>query len=161
MAAGIGAVVTIHVVAVVAFLKEGTNAIATGRRHAVVGAIVAIDNGQFGFLRVSDVQNSELINYSEMKNTQTFALSANYPNPFNPSTEIPYFIAKRGLVNIDIIDVRGNHIISLVNRYQPAGKYSTYWKGTNEKNELVPAGIYFYRLAAGENSEVRKMVLLK
>ena len=110
---------------------------------------------------MSDVQNSELINYSEMKNTQTFALSANYPNPFNPSTEIPYFIAKRGLVNINIIDVRGNHIISLVNRYQPAGKYSTYWKGTNEKNELVSAGIYFYRLAAGEYSEVRKMVLLK
>ena len=125
------------------------------------GAIIAIDNGQFGFLRVSNVQNSELINYSEIKNAQTFALSANYPNPFNPSTEIPYFIAKRSLININIIDVRGNHIISLVNKYQPAGNYSTFWKGTNENNELVSAGIYFYRLAAGDYSEVRKMVLLK
>ena len=96
-----------------------------------------------------------------MKNPQTFALTSNYPNPFNPSTKIPYFISKNSFVYIDIIDIRGFHVTNLVNGYQPTGNYSTYWKGTNKNNELVSAGIYFYRLIADDYREVRKMVLLK
>ncbi len=125
------------------------------------GAIIAIDNGQFGFLKVRDIHNNDLTNYTEMKNPQIFTLSTNYPNPFNPSTKIPYFISKKTFLYIDIIDVRGFHVTTLVNSYQPAGNYSTCWKGTNKNNELVSAGIYFYRLIAGDYREVRKMVLLK
>ena len=110
------------------------------------GAIIAIDNGQFGFLRVSNVQNSELINYSEIKNVNLLLVTT-IQTLLTHRPKIPILL-QISLINIDIIDVRGNHIISFVNKYQPAGNYSTCWKGTNENNELVSAGIYFYRLAA-------------
>ena len=85
----------------------------------------------------------------------------NYPNPFNPSTEILYKIPKDDYISIVIFNVKGNKVMSLVDDYQSAGKYSIHWNGKNEQGESVSAGMYIYSLQAGSYRQTKKMVLLK
>ena len=94
------------------------------------------------------------------------ALLANYPNPFNPETWIPYQLAAAGEVEIVICDIRGIAIRRLVLGHQPAGGYTArrraaYWDGRNEFGELVASGVYFYTLTAGEYTATRKMLIRK
>ena len=94
------------------------------------------------------------------------ALLANYPNPFNPETWIPYHLAEVGKVEITIYDVSGSVVRSLDIGYQSEGYYTTpsratYWDGTNELGETVASGTYFYTLTAGDFSATRKMLILK
>ena len=86
----------------------------------------------------------------------TFSLAQNYPNPFNPSTTILYKIPKTGLVSLKVYDILGREIKTLVNEEKPAGSYEVKF----DRNRLS-SGIYFYRLRVGENSSVKKMILLK
>jgi photosystem II stability/assembly factor-like uncharacterized protein len=85
-----------------------------------------------------------------------FSLEQNYPNPFNPKTKIKYQISKLSFVKIQIYDVLGNEIATLVNEEKPAGSYEAEFNPAN-----LPSGIYFYRIQAGSYSETRKMVLLR
>jgi hypothetical protein len=85
-----------------------------------------------------------------------FTLYQNYPNPFNPSTNIDYAINQSGLVTLNIYDVLGNLVSSLVNEYKSIGKYSVRFKA----DELT-SGIYFYRLISGSNQSVKKMLLIR
>ena len=94
------------------------------------------------------------------------ALLANYPNPFNPETWIPYQLAAAGEVEIVICDIRGIAIRRLALGHQPAGDYTArrraaYWDGRNEFGELVASGVYFYTLTAGEYTATRKMLIRK
>lgn len=96
-------------------------------------------------------------------NTQ---LLANYPNPFNPETWIPYQLAAAADVTLTIYAVDGKLIRTLALGQQPGGMYQSksraaYWDGRNEHNELVASGLYFYTLTAGEFSETRKMLIRK
>jgi hypothetical protein len=88
-------------------------------------------------------------------------LMINYPNPFNPSTEILYKIPKDDYISIVIFNVKGNKIMSLVDDYQSAGEYSIHWNGKNEQGESVSAGMYIYSLQAGSYRQTKKMILLK
>ena len=93
-------------------------------------------------------------------------LLANYPNPFNPETWIPYHLANPSDVRITIYDTRGSIIRRLELRHQHPGYYATknraaYWDGRNEVGERVANGIYFYQLQADQVSLLRKMVILK
>jgi len=90
-----------------------------------------------------------------------FALGQNYPNPFNPSTKIQYALAKDGFVSVNIYDLMGRNIKSLINTGQVAGYYEINWNATNNNGEVVPAGMYFYMIRAGEFTSTKKMVLLK
>ena len=94
------------------------------------------------------------------------ALLANYPNPFNPETWIPYHLAKASEVQITIYDVSGNVVRSLDIGHQSEGYYTSqnraaYWDGTNKMGETVASGTYFYSLNAGDFSATRKMLILK
>ena len=94
------------------------------------------------------------------------ALLANYPNPFNPETWIPYQLAVGGEVQISIYDVKGSLVRQLDLGHQSAGMYQSrvraaYWAGTNDMGEKVASGIYFYTLTAGDFSDTRKMLILK
>ena len=94
------------------------------------------------------------------------ALLANYPNPFNPETWIPYQLAKAGDVEILISDMRGIAIRRLALGHQPVGDYTArrraaYWDGRNEVGEPVASGLYFYTLTAGEYTAIRKMLIIK
>ena len=85
-----------------------------------------------------------------------YSLSNNYPNPFNPSTKLSYSIIQAGLVILNIYDVLGNEIETLVNEERPAGTYEINWNAAN-----VPSGVYFYQLKAGDYLNTKKMILLK
>jgi len=90
-----------------------------------------------------------------------FSLVQNYPNPFNPTTEIHYTVPKRTNVSIEIYNLLGRKITSLVNEEKSAGDYSVTWDGTDSKGSSVGSGIYFYQIKAGDFRDARKMLLLK
>lgn len=85
-----------------------------------------------------------------------FSLSQNFPNPFNPVTNIKYEIPKLGLAKLTIYDLLGREIVTLVNEQLQPGSYSVNWDASN-----FPSGVYFYRIEADDFVESRKMVLLK
>lgn len=85
-----------------------------------------------------------------------FTLEQNYPNPFNPTTSIRYEISENILVTLKVYDVLGREIRTLINQRQSAGKY----KVTFDMSEYS-SGVYFYKIQAGDFSDIRKMVLVK
>ncbi|MFC1538447.1 T9SS type A sorting domain-containing protein [Candidatus Latescibacterota bacterium] len=92
-----------------------------------------------------------------------FVLSQNAPNPFNPTTTIEYIIPA-GIteqVNLNIYDLRGALIRSMVDDIQNPGMYSVVWDGTDERGEIVSSGIYLYQLQVGEFRETRRMILVR
>ena len=82
-----------------------------------------------------------------------FILRQNYPNPFNQSTTIEYELSKPAYVRLDIFDVRGRKVVSLVNKYQFSGLHSVNWDGFGKKGNKLASGIYIYRLTVIENSQ--------
>ena len=93
-------------------------------------------------------------------------LLANYPNPFNPETWIPYRLAKDAFVTLTIYDGSGQVIRTLNVGHQIAAFYESrskaiHWDGKNEFGEAVASGVYFYHLSAGDFSATRKMLILK
>ena len=94
------------------------------------------------------------------------ALLANYPNPFNPETWIPYQLAKASDVKIAIYDAHGTLVRQFNLGHQPVGSYqrrsrALYWDGTNALGESVASGVYFYTLITNDFSATRKMLILK
>ena len=90
-----------------------------------------------------------------------YSLDQNYPNPFNPITKINFTVAKKSFVNITVFDISGNEIKVLINSNLRPGKTSVQWNATNKQGEPVSAGVYFYRIQAGNFVDTKKMVLLK
>ncbi|MCF7911307.1 MAG: DUF1565 domain-containing protein [Candidatus Cloacimonetes bacterium] len=84
-----------------------------------------------------------------------------HPNPFNPTTTIEYQIAEKGLVHLDIYNIKGQHVTTLVSEIQESGKHSVIWQGRDDKGNRLASGIYLTRLRAGRHSSTRKMILLK
>lgn len=92
----------------------------------------------------------------------SFILSQNYPNPFNPSTKIQFSIPETEKVKVEVYDIRGKLIKTLVDYelYQP-GSYQVEWNGTDNNGMTVSSGIYFAKMSAGKFSQTRKMSLIK
>jgi len=89
------------------------------------------------------------------------ALSGNYPNPFNPSTNIAFDISLKGQVNIDIYNIRGQHVKSLVNGVLLPGHHNVVWNGDDTAGHNVSSGVYFCHMTTRGYSSLRKMVLIK
>ncbi len=85
-----------------------------------------------------------------------YTLYQNYPNPFNPETNIKFSLADDQLVNIKVYDILGSEIQTLVNREYNSGTYEVIF---NSKG--LPSGTYFYRITAGEFSDIKKLEVLK
>jgi hypothetical protein len=83
-------------------------------------------------------------------------LAQNYPNPFNPATSIKFSLPKQSHVKLVIYDVLGKEIATLVNDELKAGVYNKTFDGSN-----FASGVYFYRIDAGDFTDVKKMVLVK
>jgi hypothetical protein len=88
-------------------------------------------------------------------------LQQNYPNPFNPRTRIDFVLPAATHVDLDIYDLLGRQVVSLVNGEVAAGTKSIEWDGTDSFGNRVASGVYFYRLTAPGIAETRKMILLK
>ena len=92
---------------------------------------------------------------------KTYALHQNYPNPFNPITTLRYGLPEDAMVNITIYDMMGRVVSNLVNNQQYGGYKSVKWNATNNQGEPVSAGVYLYKIQAGDFVDTRKMILLK
>ena len=91
---------------------------------------------------------------------QAWTLGQNYPNPFNPSTLIPYHVPTAAPVRLEVFNVLGQRVATLVNEERPAGVHTAAWDATDAVGR-VGAGVYFYRLSsAGRLTLTRRMVLL-
>jgi hypothetical protein len=92
-------------------------------------------------------------------------LQQNYPNPFNPSTSIQYAIGSTQFVTLQVYDLLGREVATLVNEEKPAGSYNAQFTMNNlpagRQGVQLSSGIYFYKLQAGDFVETKKMILLK
>lgn len=116
---------------------------------------VAFEQGSLGptWIREVDSEGAEL--------PQEFTLGQNYPNPFNASTLIRFALPEDGHVKIDVFNVLGRRVTTLVDQHLTAGYKETRWDGRDSRGAAVGSGIYFYRICTERFTEVRKMVLLK
>ena len=90
-----------------------------------------------------------------------WSLSQNYPNPFNPSTTIRFSLLSSSYVTLEVFNILGQKVRTLVNEDLTAGYKQINWDGTNQNGQPVSSGIYFYRLKTDSFSETKKMVLMK
>ena len=86
----------------------------------------------------------------------TFQLSNNYPNPFNPSTTINFSLPKNSRVKLSIYNVLGQEVAVILNKNMNSGNHKVTFNGAK-----LSSGLYFYKLAAGENVSIKKMMLIK
>ena len=136
----------------------------------VVAALVDVKHLATGDVRLGKAFAvlSELLQLlAELTATpETTALLANYPNPFNPETWIPYHLATDAEVQLTIYNVRGDVVRALIFGHQAAGVYerrgrAAYWDGKNAVGEPVASGVYFYTFTAGDFTATRKMLIQK
>jgi hypothetical protein len=92
---------------------------------------------------------------------KAYALEQNYPNPFNPSTEVAFALPQASHVRLDVFNVLGQKVTTVVDGEYPAGEHTVTWNGTNSNGGSVSSGVYFYRIEAEGFSQTRKMMLLK
>ena len=90
-----------------------------------------------------------------------FSLSTNYPNPFNPETNISFTLPERTQVTLIIYNILGGRVKTLVNRDMEAGIHTIHWDGADGSGNSIASGIYFYKLSAGDFTATKKMVLTK
>ncbi|MBC8192747.1 MAG: T9SS type A sorting domain-containing protein [Candidatus Marinimicrobia bacterium] len=92
---------------------------------------------------------------------EEYTLNQNYPNPFNPITTISYGLPERAEVSMEIYNMRGQLIATLVNEHQEAGLYQQIWNGLDGSGQPVSTGLYLTRLHSGPYTRVIKMIYLK
>ena len=131
------------------------------RQH--VSDVVATSTPQ-GFSYARGLQTLE--QFARALVPETTALLANYPNPFNPETWIPYQLSKAADVSVTIYASDGSVVRTLALGHQDAGMYknrsqAAYWDGKNELGETVASGLYFYTLTADDFTATRRMLILK
>ena len=90
-----------------------------------------------------------------------FKLENNYPNPFNPTTQISFTIAKTSHVSLDVYSILGEHVKNITSKIYAPGNYRVSWNGTNNYGIQVAGGIYIYKLSSDYFTESKKMILLK
>ena len=99
---------------------------------------------------------------SSLETPQSFQLGQNFPNPFNPDTTIPFRMEVPGMVDIQIFDINGKHIKTLLNERKDYGDYQVVWDGTDENGHFQPSGVYFYKITLDQKySEIKRMALVK
>jgi len=128
------------------------------------GAIVTwhdrrTDNWDIYALKIDQYGNAPPMDVKET--APVFSLAQNFPNPFNPYTQINYTITESSYVTLGIYDVSGHLVRVLFEGTRAAGRYSKLWDGRDESGRLATSGVYFYRLVAGSFAETRKMVFLQ
>lgn len=112
---------------------------------------------QLPFVLLSaDLSDLTQVDHSEENITKEFYLEQNFPNPFNPYTEISYRLPINSFVRLVIYDVLGREVAELVNEVKVRGQYKVQWNANK-----FTSGVYFYQLKVGAFNEVKKMLLIK
>jgi len=142
------------------FLKKGS--------FAYEGRIDAAELYSWHEGRIDPVQLARYLDYplgiqpgSSEPLPEGFVLQQNYPNPFNPVTTIRYDLPEQARVTLQVFDILGHEVRTLVQGVEESGFKSVIWDGTDDLGQPVSSGIYFYQLQAGAFEQTRKMVLLR
>lgn len=98
---------------------------------------------------------------AETTGPRSFEIFQNYPNPFNAETRIKYYLPQSGEVEVNIYDVTGRYVRSLVREFQVQGDHVMTWDGTNTQGRIVASGIYFYQVKFDDFNFVKRMTLVK
>ncbi len=138
---------------VMALTYEDMNCEAAGNYDSTAYALV-LGVCEYIGLDLSQIQN-------EASMPGSYSLLQNYPNPFNSTTTLRYDLAGHSNVNFIIYDMLGREVKTLINQTQDAGFKSVQWDATNDYGKQVSAGVYLYRIQAGEYMQTKKMVFLK
>jgi hypothetical protein len=122
---------------------------------------IQVNGIQTIYYRLKQVDFNGSVNYSEVVSVVPeipieYALGQNYPNPFNPSTKIKYSVPQNGLVSIVVYDLTGQKIATLLNEVKEPGNYDIDFNAAG-----LSSGVYFYRMTAGNFTQVHKMSILK
>ena len=124
----------------------------------------------FGIEAIYNIGSSDLIevNFTYLGTSANdsvkpidFILHQNYPNPFNPITSISFNLNKPESVSLEIINLKGQKVKTLVDEILPSGSHQIYWDGTNSVNQKVASGVYLYKLKTNNSEQTKKMILLK
>jgi cyclophilin family peptidyl-prolyl cis-trans isomerase len=126
--------------------------------HEIKG--IGSKNG-YDFYRIWWVEITGGTNSPNDLQTNEVTLFQNSPNPFNPETTISFALNYSENVEIDIFNIKGQHVRTLVQAEYGAGRHNINWNGTDDQSKTVSSGIYFYRLKAGSYTETRRALLLK
>jgi len=118
-------------------------------------------NDGYPFLRNETIAEHLSNNSDITKPLSTTLLFENYPNPFNPETTIRFSVAKDNYVSLEIYNIKGQLVCSLVDSFYKGGTHNALWNGKDNHGNIVSSGVYFCRLNVGEYSAVKKMLLLK
>jgi len=86
---------------------------------------------------------------------------SNYPDPFNPNTTINFYLPESGNVFLEVFNIKGQRVKTLINEHKETGSHDFMWDATDQNRRFVSSGVYFYRLSTGTNSIVNKMLLMK
>ena len=111
--------------------------------------------------RMLHVNVSNLLGIDNVTLPKEFALHNNYPNPFNPVTNITYDIPEATDVTLEIYNVMGQRVRTLAQGNHEPGRYQIVWSATNDIGQALSSGMYIYRIQAGDFVSVKKLVLMK
>jgi hypothetical protein len=91
----------------------------------------------------------------------TYALDSNFPNPFNPETQIQFSLAEDTRVNLTVYDLLGKEVKTLINDIRSQGSHTVAWDGKDNAGKKVASGLYLYKLSAGTFAQTKKMMLTR
>ena len=135
-----------------------TTGVAVSEVNGVTGSLVRtiVTGYNFTCISVFDPNMITESNESNIEIPSEYKLFNNYPNPFNPTTNIKYQITNNKFVTLKIYDVLGKEVKTLVNENKPAGVYEVTWDASSNSS-----GVYFYKITAGNFTETKRMLLIK
>jgi hypothetical protein len=116
----------------------------------------ALDEG-----RVPQFANIVSVEQTDREIPEGFSLAQNYPNPFNPSTRIEFAVPRQTHVSIEVFDLNGRRVATLVDRSMAPGTYNVTWDALTSQGRPATSGVYLYRLRAGDVLMTKQMVLIK
>ena len=128
--------------------------------HRAEVVLFKLDNPGSRVSTTTDENGSFSLSLNDLVLPRSNALGQNYPNPFNPSTLIPFEIAEGGHVRLDVFNILGQRVVTLIDEQRRAGLYKAQWDATDAAGRPVGTGVYIYRLATGNWQEARKLVLI-
>ncbi len=135
----------------------------TGNRNVDAADLSIVDNNALNYVSAqipagSDLPESGFSKSKDLVNDipAQFELKDNYPNPFNPTTNIKYNLPVSGFVSLKVFDITGREVANLVNENQKAGRFSVEWNASQ-----FASGTYFYKIVAGDFTQVKRMILVK
>jgi hypothetical protein len=145
------------------WLYDSETSVPVGTRsinYKIVFDAIANEGIYFDFLHFIPIDKS-ISSVSLLEKSKEFRLLQNYPNPFNAGTSIDYGCLYPGQVQLTIYNLIGQKIITLIDEFQNAGVYKMNWDGKDSFGNVVPSGVYVYKLITTDFIETRKMLMLR